>query len=260
MARTDSSHRSASTKTPPLYPKGNSPKTMRVIVLCLIVFIAALAAIRYFSNRKTVTTVTATGAAPQVLGGYGPEGEGGDPDLNRMKNRNTAPTEVVEYSVEKIIGMPHDILDQEGKRRRTTWYPASRLQAEKYESQGARVTGYLIRAKESGPESCNGYSDSLRDYHLWLSSTPDGDRSRSMIVEVTPRWRSVHPEWRLSNFVKLSNQHAQVRVTGWILWDEEHASEVEKSRGTQWEVHPITKFEVFTNGGWRDLTGEYASE
>jgi len=244
---------------PPLKPKGNSPKTARIVTLIVIVLAAGLFVAKQFMSKRETATVPAVGEAPLELNGFGPEGAGGDPELNKLKNRNIAPKKVVEYTVKQIVAIPHEILDQEGKRRRSAWYPAARLHAEKYESQGAQVTGYIIRVKQSGPESANGYSDSTKDYHIWIADTPEGSKNNSMVVEVTPRWKVVYPEWKLKYFQNLARQKAKVRVTGWLLWDHEHASEVDKSRGTQWEIHPITRFEIFSNGAWRELTGEFAN-
>ena len=53
--------------------------------------------------------------------------------------------------------------------------------------------------------------------------------------------------------VQLAKKGARVRVTGWMLWDEEHGSEVGKSRGTLWEIHPVHKIEVFNDGEWIDI-------
>ena len=51
----------------------------------------------------------------------------------------------------------------------------------------------------------------------------------------------------------LREQGAQVRISGWPLYDQEHKPEVGKTRSTLWEIHPITSIEVATNGGWVDL-------
>lgn len=193
------------------------------------------------------------GIAPEILGGFPRVGKGGDPDLNLQKNRITAPTKPEEYDPSGIVNLGHQLLDREGRQHRANWDADAKAYLDRMESIGARLTGYLVHAKESGPESCNGYVDSLRDYHIWIGGTPDAEKLNSVVVEVTPRWKTVHPEWRLRYFEKLSESHAKVRVTGWLMWDEEHPDEVGKSRGSQWEVHPITNFEVFANGEWRTL-------
>ncbi len=37
------------------------------------------------------------------------------------------------------------------------------------------------------------------------------------------------------------------------MLDPEHHAHLGKYRMTLWEIHPITKIEVFQNGGWLDL-------
>jgi len=37
------------------------------------------------------------------------------------------------------------------------------------------------------------------------------------------------------------------------MLDPEHRNMVGKYRGTIWEIHPITKIEVFKDGQWVDL-------
>ena len=37
------------------------------------------------------------------------------------------------------------------------------------------------------------------------------------------------------------------------MLDPEHADMVGSARGTIWEIHPITKIEVWKNGTWVDL-------
>jgi hypothetical protein len=131
--------------------------------------------------------------------------------------------------------------------------------ADSMEKRGVRVEGYLVKARESGPESCNGRVDSLRDYHLWITGDAGVDKREGLVAEITPRWKVRYPEWRLRFFNKLAKDRAKVRVTGWLMWDQEHPSEVGKSKGTCWEIHPITQFEVWNGSGWRTLSGELAS-
>jgi len=53
-----------------------------------------------------------------------------------------------------------------------------------------------------------------------------------------------------------------VRISGWLMFDPDHPSMIldptnpnisGKFRVTLWEVHPITKIEVWQNGAWVDL-------
>ena len=191
--------------------------------------------------------------APETIGGVGVEGTGGDRDLNREKNRFDAPKTFADLGAEDIINIPDGQLIEAGRKKRANWSGDARDYASQEESQGVRLTGYLIAVRESGPESCNGYSDSLRDFHIWIADNPDTWKSDAVIVEMTPRWKSVHPEWQLRTVERLADRHAKVRASGWLMWDEEHPEEVGKSRGSQWEVHPVTNFEIYSDGTWQPL-------
>ncbi len=228
------------------------------VVGALVLLIGLIILATKFSKSPIVAT-TEESVAPRILDGIPPEGTGGDPDLNRQKNRASLPKKLDEYDVDQIIALRHNLLDPQGRKHRTEFSGESQKYLESMESIGARLTGYLIYAKESGLESCNGRIDSLRDYHIWIGATPTADKQHSVVVEMTPRWKRIHPEWRLRYLERLALDHPQVRVSGWLLWDEEHASEVGRSRGSQWEVHPVTSFEVFTNNLWRTLSSDRAS-
>ena len=44
-----------------------------------------------------------------------------------------------------------------------------------------------------------------------------------------------------------------VRISGWLFFDSEHGHDLGKRRTTLWEIHPITKIEVFKGGKWISL-------
>lgn len=69
-----------------------------------------------------------------------------------------------------------------------------------------------------------------------------------MIVEPTPNMLSQHPSSRLHTLQQLARQGAKVRVSGWVMYDPEHPDQLDKTRGTLWEVHPVTKIEVWSGG------------
>jgi len=78
------------------------------------------------------------------------------------------------------------------------------------------------------------------------------DRARSIVVELNPRLRAKHPGWTPQTLEALARQKAQVRITGWVMLDPEHPDQVGETRGTIWEVHPVTKIETDQGGGqWR---------
>lgn len=74
-----------------------------------------------------------------------------------------------------------------------------------------------------------------------------------MIAEVTPRWRAVMVrrgiDWS-TDTLRNTICHHWVRVTGWLLFDFEHAGRSQNTatqpgvwRATAWEIHPITSIE-----------------
>ena len=222
------------------------------VVLLIAIVIGIYIALHNSSTRKS-ETAHVIGQAPSDFHGIPPEGIGGDPDLNKEKNRWAASAVFTPESVTQIISLQHGALDIMGKERRSRWSSAAVNQAAENENRAVQVIGYLAHAKESGSEACNGHSDIYHDFHLWITESPGEDKNRGIVIEAIPYWKEQFPAWQLQIFEKLASQNAKVRVSGWILWDEEHGDEVGKSRGSLWEIHPFTKFEVFSGGKWVEL-------
>ena len=233
----------------------SNKKFLLAAVLLVIVGIGIYFAF-HKSNRQHIEPAHTSGSAPNDFHGIPPEGIGGDPEHNREKNRWSASANFIPLSVSQIISLPHDALDMMGKEKRSRWSSSALDQAAVNENRGIEVVGYLAHAKESGSEACNGKSDIYHDFHIWITESPGEDKSKGIIVEATPFWKEQYPSWQLKIFEKLANQNAKVRVSGWILWDEEHGDEVGKSRGSLWEVHPFTKFEIYSGGKWVELGAE----
>jgi len=231
-----------------------SSKSKKILIAAGIVAIGIGSYVALHKSRTPTTeSVHVIGTAPNDFHGIPPEGIGGDPELNREKNRWAASVDFAQLGVSQIISLPHDVLDAMGKEKRSRWSSSAIDQAAKNENRGIQVIGYLAHAKESGPESCNGKSDIYHDFHIWITQSPGEDKSNGIIVEATPFWKEQFPSWQLDKFEKLASENAKVRVSGWLLWDEEHGDEVGRSRGSLWEVHPFTKFEVFSGGKWVEL-------
>jgi hypothetical protein len=106
------------------------------------------------------------------------------------------------------------------------------------EWRAVRMTGYLQSA-DNQPDG---------DLHMYICDSAYGDLSRSVVVEMTSHFRQIRP-WQLYGLQKYF--HQPVRVTGWLMFDEEHSKGAD--RANVWEIHPVTKFEVSNNGTWQDL-------
>ncbi len=112
------------------------------------------------------------------------------------------------------------------------------------------LEGWLVDVVEEGPESSNCELDTCEwhDWHMWLVRT-DGEatnknRLRAVVVEVTPRVRALTPNWILTSVKTLARTRQNVRISGWLMWDPDHPDQVGKTRGTTWEIHPVTRIEV----------------
>ncbi len=115
--------------------------------------------------------------------------------------------------------------------------------------------GYLALAREEGPESPNCHSSTQHDFHVWVIDHPGGsaDRAGSVIAEVTPRIHVNHPGWTVNALNTLAQDGTKVRISGWLMLDQEHPEQLGQTRGTLWEIHPILHVELWQNNGWVPL-------
>lgn len=176
-------------------------------------------------------------------------GAGGDPFLNRMKNRVTIPDDgdVQTRSLSAIRRL----------RQPVSWVRGSnRASLSSREETPVVIQGYMKVVKPGGKETCNcGLSGAENaDLHLVIVSAKTGRYSieaSSVTAEVTPRIRKLfHPTWTLSKIRTLTGK--KVRLTGWLLLDTQHIRRP-LVRSTNWELHPITKIEVMTDGAWEEV-------
>jgi hypothetical protein len=160
-------------------------------------------------------------------------------ELNRLKNRTAFPSNIELIKVPDVVNLG------------TTRDP-------EHEQLGVTVEGFLLDFKHEGPESPNCYSDTRKDFHMWLgpkrpSSLADARTKRqdSVVVEPTPAMQEAHPSWTEESFKSLRSK--RIRVTGWLMFDPEHPNQIGNTRATLWEVHPVMKIDVFQNGQWTEF-------
>jgi hypothetical protein len=175
---------------------------------------------------------------------------------NPRKNRIDDAHDAHVLSLGTIEALPED---PKAPRNRTKWNDAQKAAIAGYEGVAVSATGFLAtvdtsgdRARHEGRESCN--CDLMGpdevDWHMYLTPRPGALRRTAVVVEITPRVRRSHPGWTDSALMAASDS---VRVTGWLMYDPEHPDQVGKSRATVWEIHPITKLEVWEHGAWNNL-------
>ncbi len=149
---------------------------------------------------------------------------------------------------------PKNMVEMHDKPR-AEWTQAARTEAAQWEQRGVTIEGYLLnfKQKQQAPESCNCYSKTDRDIHLNLVADLGSgmSKAKSMVMEISPR--VTRTKWNLATLQQLANAGTRLRLSGWLMWDQEHVSSVGKTRGTVWEIHPIHEIE------FRDAAGKWKS-
>lgn len=187
---------------------------------------------------------TAARPAPvdSAFEGCGPDGSQPDYQLNRRKNRVDEGAYLsVPWRVIAHLKWPRQV----GYRFRNQWTRSEQREVARYEGVAVEVEGYVAGYRLEIPEPPNCYSRDAakRDYHLWLTEAPNGRKSRSIVVEITPRVRANHAAWTEDRLAALVHAQSRVRVSGWLMLDQMHPELVGGNRITLWEVHPIMRIE-----------------
>ncbi len=184
-------------------------------------------------------------------GQCGPTGDGGDSFTNLRKNRTDVPQSYHEVTWKALQSLPYPVAG----RSLAQWTQQQVAQIQPYEGVPVSVTGYLVKIKVEDTGSgestnCHFVNADEVDWHVPFAEHPGDGEDTAVVVETTPRVRSSHPKWTTANLAPWVNSQAPVRISGWTLLDPEHRAHLGKYRSTLWEVHPVTKIEVFKNGQW----------
>jgi hypothetical protein len=187
-------------------------------------------------------------------GECGPTGDGGDTFTNLRKNRTDMPQSYHEVAWKALQSLPYPV----APKSLAQWTPQQMGQIQPYEGVPVSVTGYLIKIKVEASGSgestnCHFVNADEVDWHVPFAEHPGDGEETSVVVETTPRIRKNHRKWTPTNLAPWVNSQAPVRISGWTLLDPEHRAHLGKYRSTLWEIHPVTKIEVFRNGQWIDV-------
>jgi hypothetical protein len=186
------------------------------------------------------------------------------PKLNTLKNREETPPTYKDMSFHAFLGWT-DAVGAEGEPNEDI-SDETLAKVQPLIDKAVRIHGYLVGAKKGSRESANCGGSAGYDFHLWLSDEPGEDQDKisneelrgykatAIVIEPTPRWKEKHPNWKsLAKFKHLIAQKTKVRISGWVFFDPEHPNEVEQTRATLWEIHPVTKIEYWQAGHWHPL-------
>ena len=192
-------------------------------------------------------------------------GGGLDSLTNFLKNRIDVPARYRLTTIPTLLKLPFDASDGNGgdmPRTRNSWAKADFTRTARYQSRAVAVDGYIIAVNREGGESTNcGLTDtSWVDYHMWVVKTePEAharDKSKAIVAEITPRVRRGHAAaFDVDQMRQWARDGVPVRVSGWLFLDPDHPDDTRPdraghaaSRGTIWEIHPITKIEPVPKG------------
>jgi hypothetical protein len=204
-------------------------------------------------------------------GECGETGDGGDTETNRRKNRTDVPSSYHLVTWDAINTLDYA---KGAKRSRMDWTPTQLGTITPVEGVAIAAEGYLYKVKvesssanaKRGGEStnCHAHLANDVDWHMPLTANLGDGENVAVIVETTPRARQRHPHWtttrlnpwaaHIGNADNPSYNQQKVRISGWLMLDPEHQDMINNGlRSTLWEIHPITKIEVWDNGTWVDL-------
>src|SRR5262249_40733784 len=131
---------------------------------------------------------------------------------------------------------------------RSNWSSDDKDSVARFEGVAVRSIGYVLDQRHESTESPNCHDVDHRDFHIWLAANASDGKDKAMVIEVAPRVRAGRPGWSDAALASLKGQ--QVRISGWLMLDQEHPEQIGKTRATLWEIHPILHIEVNQGGKW----------
>lgn len=183
--------------------------------------------------------------------GCPPQGQGGDPALNVLYNRedDNPPGGYRVTDISTVMTVP--TTPQIDGKDRSAWSSADAKRIALYEGTAIRTTGWVVAARKGGPSAANCDSDTNRDWYLWIGTGAGDALETTLVVVVTPRIQKSRPGWTDYTFRRLVGQ--VVRVSGYLVYDQEPPSFIAKQRATEWELQPVMHLETLYQNQWMNL-------
>lgn len=186
--------------------------------------------------------------------GCPPWGHGGDPQATLLKDRIDRPPHPRLFTATQFLKLRWPGVVSRKALPMARWSRRDRQVAFRHEGMGATLEGYLIGLDVGASEPCNCGGKGGYDWHLWIAPSYKSSRKAAIITETTPRVRAREKDFPWKTLAVLAAEAKKVRVTGWIFLDNDHQLH-ETDRRTLWEIHPITRVDVFDKHGWRKVAG-----
>jgi hypothetical protein len=184
----------------------------------------------------------------------GPVGDGGDTATNRRKNRTDVPQT---YHATTFAAIADLSAPATRSTDRTLWPPESVAVIARSEGAAVQVVGYLVALKpqtgSAETTNCHMTRSTEVDWHVAIAEHQGDGEDASMVVEPTPRIRVRHPKWTVGHLTPWLDSSDPVRISGWLMFDPGHRNHLGRYRKTLWEIHPVTRIDVWRGGAWVDV-------
>jgi hypothetical protein len=182
----------------------------------------------------------------------GPTGDGGDTATNRRKNRSDVPQSYHSVAFAAIADLEYPATHATD---RGVWPPESLAVIRRYEGAAVQVVGYLVAIKPQTSGSgettnCHMTRSTEVDWHVALVGQAGNGEDAAIVVEPTPRIRVAHPKWTVTRLRPWLDSSDPARISGWLMFDPAHRNHLGRYRKTLWEIHPVTRIEVWQGGSW----------
>lgn len=172
--------------------------------------------------------------------------------LLEVKNRTEVPAQYTSMTFAEFLALPgfsagYTDGDWEAVRTNT--------------ARAVNLEGYIAEVRQVRDGLNYGRLPWHGDIHLHLRERPqprcfpDGPRREQLVTEVTPPFQPPKTGWSFETLLDLCEHQTRVRISGWLLHDYVHADGVGRWRASAWEIHPVTKIEVWNPAGpsWQPL-------
>lgn len=209
---------------------------------------------KFAPSHSVLEKSDSSGACPWFGGNH-------DRSVIELKNRADLPPRYHAVTWDALAALPwprEATTHRDPQGTHAGWSPEQLAEIAPYEREAVTVTGFVVKISKqsSNHEStnCGWTGEDNTDWHVALVGHRGQAEADAVVVEPTPRIKRLHPNWRrLADFAGPPSWSDSVRVSGWLMLDPEHKGHLGRHRSTLWEIHPVTRFEVFSGGRWVDL-------
>ena len=134
-------------------------------------------------------------------------------ERNALKDRMTVPPVYEPMSVRQMVSFEPRIAHEPNAGNRHAWSARGAAEVDAWEKRAVCVQAYAVDMH---------YNPFDGDLTLNLAERPTDDASNSMYAEATRGFQHQQSDWSNRSFGRLVKDRAQVRVSGWLFYDDFH--------------------------------------